>query len=182
MPYKNIDPNLWGPSLWTFLHYLSLSYPENPTTDEQELIYDYLASLQKIIPCEKCRKNFNGHLESMEVEVLQCRDNLVRWLFNVHNLVNTDTGKPQYLYDEFIKKYSVTSQDQLNVNKEYFDIVAKNKNLENIIITLNQEIKSLQNVKSSTEHFNFKLTSNTLIIGLILLVIIVIVIINRKSN
>ena len=52
----------------------------------------------------ECRKNFNGHLESMEVEVLQCRDNLVRWLFNVHNLVNVDTGKSQYSYDDFIKK------------------------------------------------------------------------------
>ena len=87
MPYKNMDPNLWGPSLWTFLHYLSLSYPENPTTDEQELIFNYLSSLQKIIPCEKCRKKFNKHLDSMEVEVLLGRDNLVRWLFNIHNLV-----------------------------------------------------------------------------------------------
>jgi hypothetical protein len=186
MPYKNIDPNLWGSSLWTFLHYLSLSYPEDPTTDEQELVYNYLSSMQKIIPCEKCRKNFNKHLDSMEVEVLLTRDNLVRWLFNVHNLVNADTGKSQFSYDDFIKKYSITYKEQQEnkvTNKEYFDIIAKNRNLENIVLTLNQEIKALQNVKSTTEHFSF--SSNTVIIGLILLVIIVIILIliliNRKK-
>ena len=27
---KNINPNNWGPSLWTFLDHLSESYPNNP--------------------------------------------------------------------------------------------------------------------------------------------------------
>jgi hypothetical protein len=188
MPYKNIDPNLWGPSLWNFLHYLSLAYPENPTTDEQEIVYNFLASTQKIIPCEKCRKNFLKHLDAMEVEVLTSRTNFVRWLYNVHNLVNKDTGKPNFSYDEFIKKYSqekeINQENKIvgvngELNVEYFDIIAKNRNLENIVLTLNQEIKTLQNRKSGFEYFN--LSSNTIIIGLILLVIIIIVIINRKN-
>jgi len=187
MPYKNIDPKLWGSSLWTFLHYLSLAYPENPTVDEQEEVFNFLASMQKIIPCEKCRKNFLKHLDSMEVEVLTTRENFVRWLFNIHNLVNADTSKPNFSYDEFIKKYSTNKVtngvDGVNgvTNVEYFDIIAKNRNLENIVLTLNQEIKTLQNNKSGIEHFNLNFTSNTFIIGLILLIIIVIVVINRKN-
>jgi len=183
MPYKNIDPKLWGPSLWTFLHYLSLSYPENPTIDEQEEVFNFLASMQKIIPCEKCRKKFLKHLDSMEVEILTTRENFVRWLFNIHNLVNADTGRPNFSYDDFIKKYStnkVTNGVNGVTNVEYFDIIAKNRNLENIVLTLNQEIKTLHNNKSGIEHFNF--TSNTFIIGMILLIIIVIVVINRNKK
>ena len=200
MPYKNIDPNLWGSSLWNFLHYLSLAYPENPTTDEQEILYNFLSSMQKIIPCEKCRKNFLKHLDAMEVEVLTSRTNFVRWLFIVHNLVNKDTGKPNFSYDEFIKKYSqtnevngvtnringvtngingVTNRENGVTNKEYFDIIAKNRNLENIVLTLNQEIKTIKNRKSGFEYFN--LSSNTIISGMILVVIIIIVLINRKN-
>jgi hypothetical protein len=185
MTYKNIDPKLWGPSLWTFLHYLSLSYPEDPTTVEQEEVFNFLASMQKIIPCEKCRKNFIKYLDSMEVEVLTTRENFVRWLFNIHNSVNAYTGKPNFSYNDFIKKYSTinnNTNDNTNgiTNKEYFDIIAKNKNLENIVLTLNQEIMTLNNNKSGIEHFNF--TSNTIILGMILLIIIIIVIINRKSK
>lgn len=192
MPYKNIDPKLWGPSLWTFLHYLSLAYPENPTIDEQEEVFNFLASMQKIIPCEKCRKNFLKHLDSMEVEVLTTRENFVRWLYNIHNLVNADNGKRNFSYDEFIKKYSTNKvNEDVNgevngsvngvTNVEYFDIIARNKNLENIVLTLNQQIKTLQDKKSGIEHFNLKFTSNTIIIGMILIVIIVIVIINRNK-
>jgi len=190
MPYKNIDPNLWGSSLWTFLHYLSLAYPENPTVDEQEDVYNFLASMQKIIPCEKCRKNFLKHLDSMEVEVLTTRENFVKWLYNIHNSVNADTGKPNFSYDEFIKKYSngrTNGGDRVNgengvINVEHFDLIAKNRNLENIVLTLNQEIKTLQNKKSGIEHFNFNLSSNTFIIGMILIVIIIIVIVNRNKK
>ena len=176
MPYKNIDPNLWGSPLWTFLHYLSLSYPENPTTDEQEIIYNFLASMQKIIPCEKCRNNFLKHLDSMEVEVLTSRTNFVRWLFNIHNLVNKDTGKPNFSYDEFIKKYSQEKVDvETNkINSEYSDLVEKNKKLELFI-----EILQNSNSNKNKEHFN--LSPNVFIFVMIIIVIIVIVVMNRKS-
>ena len=59
MPYKNINPEIWGPSLWKFLHFLTLSYPENPSEEEQNRMFDFLTSLQEILPCEKCRNNFN---------------------------------------------------------------------------------------------------------------------------
>ena len=128
----------------------------------------------------------------MEVEVLTTRENFVKWVYNIHNLVNANTGKPNFSYDDFIKKYSTINNNDVNgvtngvtngvngvTNIEYFDIIAKNRNLENIVLTLNQEIETLQNNKSGIEHFNF--TSNTFIIGMILLIIIVIVVINRKN-
>ena len=174
MPFKNIDPKLWGPSLWTFLHYLSLSYPENPTPDEQEYLFNFLASMQKIIPCEKCRINFLKHLDSMDVEVLTTRENLVKWIFNIHNHVNSNTNKSYFTYDEFINKYSENKTQKQNII-EHFDIIARQgEEIKNLKIELDQQIKAKVNYK---EYFNF--SSNTLIVGLILIVIIVIIIMNR---
>lgn len=175
MPYKNIDPKLWGPSLWTFLHYLTISYPDNPTADEQENVYNFLASMQKIIPCEKCRYNFNKHLDDMKVEVLTSKTEFVKWLHNIHNMVNKNNGAPHFSYDEFIDKYSNNGvNNEVNkINKINNNIIEKNKNLVNTVLTLNKQI----------EPMNGKLFSiNRIIIGCILLLIIVIVIINKKST
>ena len=149
MPYKNIDPNLWGSSLWTFLHYLTLAYPDNPTEEEQKRMYDFLASLQTVIPCQKCRINFKLYLNEMNSDVLSTKNTLVRWLFNVHNLVNKNTGKPQFSYDDFIKKYSQMkinedikdefknkSKDESNEKKEYFDNKMSNTMSNNIYIII----------------------------------------------
>ena len=113
MPYKNIKPDLWGPHLWRFLHYLSLSYPSNPTDEEKEIMLNFLESLQEILPCEKCRYNFNKHLDNLDMNALNNNENFIKWLFNVHNDVNKSNNKPIMEYDDFVKLYS-TNQNQIN--------------------------------------------------------------------
>ena len=31
-----MDPNVWGPPAWLFLHSVTLNYPKNPTPQDQE--------------------------------------------------------------------------------------------------------------------------------------------------
>jgi len=167
MPYKNIDPNLWGPSLWTFLHYLTLAYPDNPTEEEQERMYDFLASLQIVIPCQKCRINFKSYLNEMNSDVLSTKNTLVRWLFNVHNLVNKNTGKPQFSYDDFIKKYS-----QMKINEE-IKVESKDES--------NEKIKEYFDNKMSNGMSNANAISNNIYIIICIIVIIAIIIyLNKK--
>ena len=116
MPYKNIKPDLWGPHLWRFLHYLSLSYPSNPTDEEKEIMLNFLESLQEILPCEKCRYNFNKHLDNLDMNVLNSNESFIKWLFNVHNDVNKSNNKPIMEYDDFVKLYSTQHNQNTNQN------------------------------------------------------------------
>ena len=50
-----MDPNIWGPSGWLFLHTITLMYPENPNPIEQKQYYDLFHSLQYTLPCPSCR-------------------------------------------------------------------------------------------------------------------------------
>ncbi len=108
MPYKNISPTIWGPHLWKFMHYLTLSYPENPTEEDKDNLYNFFLTIQTVLPCEKCRYNFKSHLEKTPLteEILSDNVKVIKWLFDIHNEVNKSTNKPVLLYDDFIKLYS----------------------------------------------------------------------------
>jgi hypothetical protein len=156
MPYKNIKPDIWGPHLWRFLHYLSLSYPENPTDEEKEIMLNFLESLQEILPCEKCRYNFNKHLDNLDMKVLDNNINFIKWMFNIHNEVNRDTGKPILSYDDFIKMYSINHEQ----------VIKKEMVKEEMV---KEEMVKEENIKKEENNYNYYI-----IIGILIILILII--------
>ena len=41
-----MEPNIWGPSAWIFLHTITLQYPEKPTDDDKKKYYVFFNSLK----------------------------------------------------------------------------------------------------------------------------------------
>jgi len=121
----NIDPILWGPSLWKYLHYLTLSYPDSPTLELKMKYKDFFLNLYNFIPCEKCRINYQKHLEQIPLtdNIMNSRNELIKWLFDIHNIVNKETGKRELKFKEFIEIYTMDPEE-----------VNKNKRKRNIII------------------------------------------------
>lgn len=53
-----IDPDRWGRHVWDALHYITLGYPEtNAPYTLRQSAYDYIFSLQYLLPCQKCRRH-----------------------------------------------------------------------------------------------------------------------------
>jgi hypothetical protein len=92
---QSIKPSIWGPHGWKFMHYVSLGYPSKPTEEDKKNYKAFYTSLQHILPCAKCVDN---HLSS--------RDTLVRWVIDIHNQVNNETGKREYTYEEALSLYT----------------------------------------------------------------------------
>ena len=107
MNINNIDPTLWGPSLWTSMHYITFSYPDNPTNNDKQNIKSFFENVGQILPCEKCRINFAKHLSIYPLtdDILNSRYELINWLINIHNEVNKINGKKILSYDEVMKIY-----------------------------------------------------------------------------
>lgn len=126
----NINPTLWGPHLWKFMHYLTLSYPEQPTEFDVNKFKNFFLSIGEYLPCEKCRHNYTDHLQELPLtqNELSCRDNLVVWLFNLHNIVNKHLGKKEFTLKEFNDLYVNNMNSSVNTN------VNKNNTLNNIIL------------------------------------------------
>ena len=115
---SSINPELWGSNAWRFMHYITLSYPNNPTNTDKLNMYNFFIAVQKILPCEKCRHNFINHQKKYPLndKSLSSKYELVNWLINVHNDVNLDAEKPTITYDEFINIYMPKEDTNININ------------------------------------------------------------------
>jgi hypothetical protein len=104
----NIDPKTWGPAYWKMLHYMTFAYPDNPTENDKTDVINFFKALQPMLPCQKCRNNFNNHLKKFPLDenALSSKLNLIIWLINIHNEVNIMTGKKVVSYDDVIKELS----------------------------------------------------------------------------
>ena len=101
-----MNQNLWGPKYWFTLHTITFEYPLEPTFKEKKIYYNLFNSLQYILPCSVCKRNFKKNLVELPLEKhIHSRKDLVYWLIDIHNKVNTETGKRIYTYDEVIRIY-----------------------------------------------------------------------------
>jgi len=103
-----MDPEIWGPHGWYFLHSITLAYPDNPTEDDKIYHKNFFESLKNILPCDKCRNHYDQNLITYPIENhLENKESLFKWLVDVHNRVNIDNGKREYNYDEVTKLYEI---------------------------------------------------------------------------
>ena len=84
-----MDPRIWGPPAWTFLHSVTLAYPDNPTETDRTNYGTFFNNLQPVLPCLKCSNNYLKHIQEDPVENhLTDKESLVKWLIEMHNKVN----------------------------------------------------------------------------------------------
>ena len=101
-----MKPEVWGPGAWTFLHTITLNYPENPTNDDKYNHKEFFNNLKNVIPCPNCREHYDINLQKYPINVaLESREKLVKWLIDIHNEVNKKNNEKIYSYDEVMKKY-----------------------------------------------------------------------------
>ena len=57
--------------------------------------YDFFMNLQHVIPCEKCKTHYKQNIQKYDLNnSLGSRQDLVKWLIDLHNDINKDNGKP----------------------------------------------------------------------------------------
>ena len=110
---NSIDPNLWGSSGWSFMHYVALAYPENPTKKDKLNYKIFYYNLQNTLPCLKCALNYKENIRELPIDkFLNSRENLFKWTVDIHNMVNNELGKENYTYEKAYNKF-------MNTNKGY---------------------------------------------------------------
>jgi len=142
----NFNPNIWGPKAWFFLDTIILSYPENPTHSDIILFKDFFVNVGNILPCEKCRFNFEDHIIKFPLnnDILKSKNKLISWWINIHN--ETRQGKKLFTYNDFIDYYNCiysnnetkdNNQDVKNINQDSNNQNIKENNLfKNIMLLI----------------------------------------------
>ncbi len=96
---------VWGPPLWHVLHTMSFNYPVNPTKEQKTYYRDFVLSLKHVLPCGACRKNLVNNLEKCPLNdhALKNRNYFSRWVYRIHEQVNTMLGKKSGLTYDMVK-------------------------------------------------------------------------------
>ena len=129
-----MNQNIWGPHFWFMLHTISFNYPLYPTNKDKRHYKTFIDSLQYVLPCGKCRKNFRRNLREMP-PILTSRKAFVYWLIDFHNEVNSMTGKKRMSTLRVIELY----EKKLNKKLVLEDIslkLSKNNYIDKIIIII----------------------------------------------
>ena len=105
-----MEPKVWGPPAWEFLHAVTFQYPEKPNNHERKKYYTFFDSLKFILPCPNCRNHYANNFESIPIR-LDSRRDLIEWLIDIHNEVNVLNNKKVWTYEEVYEKYNQMYDD-----------------------------------------------------------------------
>ncbi len=101
-----LDPKIWGPHYWFFLHTVAMTYPHHPNAVTKKKYYEFIQNLPLFIPVEAISKEFEKFIDLYPITpYLDNRDSFVRWMHFAHNKINEKLEKPQITLNEFFVQY-----------------------------------------------------------------------------
>ena len=102
----NLDPKIWGPKFWFFLHTISLSYPNYPNAITKKKYYDLIQNFPMFLPIEEIASNFSKLLDKYPIQpYLDNRESFIKWVWFIHNKINEQLEKPIISLNDFYIKY-----------------------------------------------------------------------------
>ena len=102
----DLDPKIWGPHYWFFLHTIAMSYPLHPNAVTKKKYYDFVQNIPLFIPVESMAGEFSKLLDQYPVQpYLDNKESFIRWMWFIHNKINKKLEKPEISLNDFYVKY-----------------------------------------------------------------------------
>lgn len=116
-----LDPAIWGPKYWFFLHTIAMTYPHRPNDVTKRKYYDLIQNMPLFIPVEAMGSKFSKLLEEYPVTAyLDSRESFIRWLHFIHNKINVSLEKSKISLEEFYVLYYEEYKSKGVQNTEYY--------------------------------------------------------------
>jgi hypothetical protein len=121
-----LDPKIWGPNYWFFLHTLAMTYPIHPNAVTKKKYYEFIQNLPLFIPVEKISKEFEILINKYPITpYLDNRNSFVKWMHFIHNKINTKIEKPVLTFNDFLIKYYNAYKSKNEKLIEYYNLSKK---------------------------------------------------------
>ena len=107
---------VWGPKIWSLLHRLSFFSNRQDVPGAWKSL---LRNLNEVLPCALCRRHMRQYILKVPLEFPSgatspvIRDTIVHWLYNFHNAVNLDNGRPSFPFDLMEPQYGQGMHDSV---------------------------------------------------------------------
>ena len=121
-----LDPTVWGPHYWFFIHTIAMTYPLRPNTLTKKKYYDFFHNLHLFIPIESIGSDFSKLLDEYPLTpYLDSRDSFIRWTHFIHNKINEKLEKPKISLSKFYENYYEEYKPKVLKNREYYKLLSK---------------------------------------------------------
>ena len=101
-----LDPKVWGPHYWFFLHTVAMTYPHHPNSVTKKKYYEFIQNLPLFLPVEEISGEFSKLIDKYPIApYLDNRDSFVRWMHFIHNKINEKLERPKTSLNDFFVKY-----------------------------------------------------------------------------
>ena len=116
-----LDPLIWGPHYWFFLHTMAICYSLTPNTTTKKKYYNFIQNLPLFLPNEEMAKHFSKILDEFPVTpYLDSRESFTKWVHFIHNKMNIYLNKPIMSYEDSMISYYNNYKPKKQVKKEDF--------------------------------------------------------------
>jgi len=121
-----LDPKIWGPHYWFFLHTIAMTYPHHPNAITKKKYYEFVQNLPLFIPVEEISKEFEKLIDKYPITpYLENRDSFTRWMYFIHNKINEKLEKPSISLNDFFVQYYNQYKSQNEKILEYYKLREK---------------------------------------------------------
>jgi len=121
-----LDPKVWGPHFWFFLHTISMTYPHYPNAVTKKKYYDFVQNIPLFLPIENISSEFSKLIDLYPVSpYLDSRDAFIRWMHFIHNKINEKLEKPKMSLNDFYVSYYDEYKPKEIKFKEFYRIREK---------------------------------------------------------
>lgn len=121
-----LDPKIWGPHYWFFLHTVAMTYPHHPNAVTKKKYYEFVQNLPLFIPVEEISKEFEKLIDVYPITpYLDNRDSFTRWIHFIHNKINEKLEKPPISLNDFFVQYYNQYKSQNEKMSEYYKLREK---------------------------------------------------------
>lgn len=121
-----LEPNVWGPHYWFFLHTIAITYPNYPNSVTKKKYYEFIQNLPLFIPLENISGEFSKLIEKYPVApYLDSRDSFIRWMHFIHNKINEKIQKPGISLQDFYVNYYQAYKPVNEKWREYYKLKQK---------------------------------------------------------
>jgi hypothetical protein len=121
-----LDPKVWGPHYWFFLHTLAMTYPHHPNAVTKKKYYEFIQNLPLFLPVEEISTSFSKLIEKYPITpYLDNRDSFVRWMHFIHNKINVALEKPEVSLNDFFVNYYHQYKPKEEKFTEYYKLQGK---------------------------------------------------------
>jgi hypothetical protein len=104
----NLEPEVWGPSYWTTLHYMSSSYDNTPNLNIKSTMKNFIYSLPVFLPCKECQDHAFAFIKLSNLDkAVENRKELFIFFYTFHNEVNKRLNKPLMKLSDALIKYKI---------------------------------------------------------------------------